>query len=79
MHFLNRKFSNSTHSHYSQYWELIKSYTAISNRHLTPELKLSLITRECLVWNQPVEVEEPHPLGEPFWAFYWPGGQALAR
>ena len=66
-------------SSYSQYWKLIESYTAISNQHLTPEIKLRLITRKCLVWNEPVTQNSPHPLGEPFWAFYWPGGQALSR
>ena len=76
--FFNRNFSSQSKSH-SIYWKLIESYTDISQKHLTPELKLRLITQECQAWNQPVEQNSIHPLGEPFWAFYWPGGQALAR
>ncbi|KAI9559765.1 hypothetical protein GHT06_013771 [Daphnia sinensis] len=73
-----RNVSQRSHS-YSNYRELIESYTAISDKHLTPEIKLRLITRECQAWYEPVENNSQHPLGEPFWAFYWPGGQALSR
>jgi predicted nicotinamide N-methyase len=75
---LKRNVSSLNSSH-SKHWKLIESYTVISQKHLTPEIKLKLITQECQAWNQPVEQNSPHPLGEPFWAFYWPGGQALSR
>lgn len=77
--FLLKRSVSSQNSLYSKYCKLIESYTVISQNHLTPELKLRLITQECPAWNQPVQQNSPHPLGEPFWAFYWPGGQALAR
>ncbi|XP_046463255.1 electron transfer flavoprotein beta subunit lysine methyltransferase-like isoform X2 [Daphnia pulex] len=76
---LLKRNASSLNSSHSKYWELIENYTVISQKHLTPEIKLKLITQECQAWNQPVEQNSPHPLGEPFWAFYWPGGQALSR
>ncbi|GAB1608530.1 electron transfer flavoprotein beta subunit lysine methyltransferase-like [Argonauta hians] len=55
---------------------LIKKVTEISTDHLTPEIKLRLITPNCYLWHSNGE-ECPFP--DPFWAFYWPGGQSLAR
>ncbi|KAL0811059.1 hypothetical protein ABMA28_010337 [Loxostege sticticalis] len=55
---------------------LIIKHTAPSRRHLTPELVLRLITPACPLWRAR---EEEIPFKEPFWAFYWPGGQATAR
>jgi len=45
--------------------------------HMTPEIKLWLLTPKCKhYYNTP----EEFPISEdPFWAFYWPGGQALTR
>ncbi|XP_028039350.1 electron transfer flavoprotein beta subunit lysine methyltransferase-like [Bombyx mandarina] len=51
-------------------------HTALSRRHLTPELVLRLITPECPLWRAK---EDESPFRDPFWAFYWPGGQATAR
>lgn len=50
--------------------------TRVSQEHLTPELSLHLITPACPLWTAP-----PHlvPFPDPFWAFYWPGGQAVSR
>lgn len=43
---------------------------------MTPEIRLRLLTPECPLWtSQPDEC----PFGDPYWAFYWPGGQALTR
>ncbi|KAL0860651.1 hypothetical protein ABMA27_010000 [Loxostege sticticalis] len=55
---------------------LIIKHTAPSRRHLTPELVLRLITPACPLWRAK---EEDIPFKDPFWAFYWPGGQATAR
>ncbi|KAG0723918.1 Electron transfer flavoprotein beta subunit lysine methyltransferase [Chionoecetes opilio] len=54
----------------------ILAETAVSREHLTPELALHLITPSCSLWTAP-----PHtsPFPDPFWAFYWPGGQAVSR
>ncbi|CAB3237819.1 unnamed protein product [Arctia plantaginis] len=55
---------------------LILKHTVISRRHLTPELALRLITPDCPLWRAG---EDEVPFKDPFWAFYWPGGQAIAR
>ncbi|XP_037774816.1 electron transfer flavoprotein beta subunit lysine methyltransferase homolog [Penaeus monodon] len=58
------------------YADKIIQETELSRDHLTPELNLHLITQSCRLWKaQP----EDSPFPEPFWAFYWPGGQAVAR
>lgn len=66
-------------STFSTTTDLIDRYTKISRQHLTPEMPLHLITQDCPAWTEPVDINLPHPLGEPYWAFYWPGGQALCR
>ncbi|KAK3793315.1 hypothetical protein RRG08_042257 [Elysia crispata] len=55
---------------------LIGQHTRLSRDHLTPELILHLITPACHLWHASLENS---PLDDPFWAFYWPGGQALTR
>ncbi|XP_030028524.1 electron transfer flavoprotein beta subunit lysine methyltransferase isoform X1 [Manduca sexta] len=55
---------------------LIIRHTVVSRRHLTPELALRLITPACPLWTAR---EDESPFKDPFWAFYWPGGQATAR
>lgn len=52
--------------------------TKTSRQHLTPELALRLITEECAIYHQPIG-EDFCFATEPFWGFYWPGGQALTR
>lgn len=42
---------------------------------LTPELTLWLLPSSSPLWH----ATSPEALGWPFWAFAWPGGQALAR
>ncbi|XP_062549559.1 electron transfer flavoprotein beta subunit lysine methyltransferase-like isoform X1 [Armigeres subalbatus] len=52
--------------------------TKTSRQHLTPELALHLITEECTIYHQPID-EDFCFAAEPFWGFFWPGGQALTR
>lgn len=47
-----------------------------SSGSLTPEIWLRLLTPSCKFW---WERAERWPLGDPYWAIYWPGGQALSR
>ncbi|XP_072946408.1 electron transfer flavoprotein beta subunit lysine methyltransferase-like [Epargyreus clarus] len=54
----------------------ILKHTMPTRQHLTPELWLRLITPACPLWAAPAESS---PFQDPFWAFYWPGGQATAR
>lgn len=56
--------------------KLIKKSTEISRNHLTPEIRLHLITPSCCLWSAR---SEDVPFQDPYWAFYWPGGQALTR
>ncbi|XP_053684418.1 electron transfer flavoprotein beta subunit lysine methyltransferase-like [Sabethes cyaneus] len=58
--------------------ETILRNTRISRRHMVPELALHLITAECSIYHQPIGDDFCFP-AEPFWGFFWPGGQALTR
>ncbi|EFP03028.1 hypothetical protein CRE_28500 [Caenorhabditis remanei] len=50
--------------------------TIISNESLTPEFNLRLITIASPLW---MSTPDSCPLPDPYWAFYWPGGQGLSR
>ncbi|XP_062051020.1 electron transfer flavoprotein beta subunit lysine methyltransferase [Lepus europaeus] len=43
---------------------------------LTPEIQLRLLTPRCKFWWEKADL---WPHREPYWAIYWPGGQALSR
>ena len=58
----------------------IKENTQISRAHLTPEIGLRLITPECRLFHEPIREESEKVFeNDPFWGFYWPGGQAISR
>jgi predicted nicotinamide N-methyase len=44
-----------------------------------PELRLHLATEVTPLWQATETSLEQHGLPPPYWAFAWPGGQALAR
>nr|XP_057932136.1 electron transfer flavoprotein beta subunit lysine methyltransferase [Doryrhamphus excisus] len=48
----------------------------VEEDNLTPEIKLRLFTPKCRFW---FERPELWPFEDPYWAIYWPGGQALSR
>uniref|UniRef100_G3PJQ4 Electron transfer flavoprotein beta subunit lysine methyltransferase n=1 Tax=Gasterosteus aculeatus TaxID=69293 RepID=G3PJQ4_GASAC len=48
----------------------------VGQRTLTPEFKLRLFTPNCRFWTEKPEL---WPFDDPYWAIYWPGGQALSR
>lgn len=51
----------------------------VSVDHLTPSIALRLITKDCEIYhNHHKEPEKIFP-DDPFWAFYWPGGQAITK
>ncbi|GMT28178.1 hypothetical protein PFISCL1PPCAC_19475, partial [Pristionchus fissidentatus] len=50
--------------------------TIISKESLTPEFSLRLITEASPLW---MSTPDACPLIDPYWAFYWPGGQSLTR
>ncbi|MGB0747416.1 MAG: class I SAM-dependent methyltransferase [Magnetospiraceae bacterium] len=56
----------------------IRDNTAIDSPPLVPELRFHLATEIAPIWKA-TEVELQRVCEPPFWAFCWPGGQALAR
>lgn len=58
---------------------LIGSVAAVSSVPLVPELELHLLPPTHPLWHASPEEAARHGLDMPFWAFAWPGGQALAR
>ncbi|CRL03231.1 CLUMA_CG016432, isoform A [Clunio marinus] len=59
--------------------DLIVKETEISTNHLTPEIKLRLITKNCRLFHSTQEENENSVLKDPFWGFYWPGGMSVTR
>uniref|UniRef100_A0A182WIT7 ETFB lysine methyltransferase n=1 Tax=Anopheles minimus TaxID=112268 RepID=A0A182WIT7_9DIPT len=61
----------------------ILSNTVLSRQHMTPEIALHLITPECAIYHQPVGAgsngADTGFSADPFWGFFWPGGQAITR
>ena len=57
----------------------IIAHTRVVSPVVTPELALRMVTPSCPLWSASLEAAAAAGLPEPFWAFCWPGGQALAR
>ncbi|XP_061773800.1 electron transfer flavoprotein beta subunit lysine methyltransferase [Nerophis ophidion] len=55
---------------------ILENTETVEQHHLTPEVKLRLFTSNCRYWHEKPEL---WPFDEPYWAIYWPGGQALSR
>lgn len=55
---------------------ILDNTEVVGQDSLTPELKLRLLTPKCRFWRERPEL---WPFHDPFWAIYWPGGQALSR
>jgi predicted nicotinamide N-methyase len=57
----------------------VRAHTRLLRPPQVPELRLHLAEDAFGLWRR-TEVEAGHPgLPPPYWAFAWPGGQALAR
>jgi len=59
--------------------EFIRANTAIASPSLLPELRLHLATEVTPLWLATEATLEREQLPPPYWAFAWPGGQALAK
>ena len=59
--------------------EFIRAHTALAHPALTPELSLWSATEITPLWQATEAWLAARDLAPPFWAFAWPGGQALAR
>lgn len=57
----------------------IRANTAIGTSPLVPEIKLHLAGEVTPLWHATEATLEKSQLPPPYWAFAWPGGQALAR
>lgn len=57
----------------------IRAHTAIAAPPLVPELRMHLATEVTPLWQATEQLLQDAQLPPPFWAFAWPGGQALAR
>ena len=59
--------------------DFIRAHTAPGRAPLVPELLLYLATEITPLWQATEDWLAARDLAPPFWAFAWPGGQALAR
>jgi predicted nicotinamide N-methyase len=57
----------------------IQAQTTLSVPPLTPEIKLHLATEITPIWEATEATLEANNLPPPYWAFAWPGGQAVTR
>jgi predicted nicotinamide N-methyase len=57
----------------------IQAQTTLAQPPLTPEIKLHLATEITPIWEATEATLEANNLPPPYWAFAWPGGQALTR
>ncbi|HEY1933981.1 MAG TPA: 50S ribosomal protein L11 methyltransferase [Acetobacteraceae bacterium] len=59
--------------------EFVLTHTVLSRAPLVPELALHLASEITPIWQASEEWLATRNIDPPFWAFAWPGGQALAR
>ena len=59
--------------------DFIRANTGQGFAPLVPEIALHLATEITPIWQATEDWLHEHGLQPPFWAFAWPGGQALAR
>jgi predicted nicotinamide N-methyase len=59
--------------------EFIRSETAVASPPLVPEIRLHLASEITPIWRATEAALEREGVDPPYWAFAWPGGQALAR
>ncbi|MBM3597122.1 MAG: methyltransferase [Alphaproteobacteria bacterium] len=59
--------------------DFVLRQTALGHPALVPEIALRLASDALPLWHATEEVLSAEGLPPPYWAFAWPGGQALAR
>jgi predicted nicotinamide N-methyase len=57
----------------------IRANTALERPAMVPEFRLWLATEYVPIWQATEDWLEQHNVDPPYWAFCWPGGQAIAR
>ena len=58
---------------------LIRGNTVLTTANHVPEIQLHLASEITPIWRATEAWLAEHNVDPPFWAFAWPGGQALAR
>jgi len=59
--------------------DFVRANTVLGHAPLVPEIVLHLATEITPIWQATEDWLAQRNLDPPFWAFAWPGGQALAR
>jgi predicted nicotinamide N-methyase len=59
--------------------DFIRRETAIASPPLVPEIRLHLASEITPIWHATERALAREGVDPPYWAFAWPGGQALAR
>ncbi len=59
--------------------DFIRANTILATAHHVPEIRLYLATEITPIWQASETWLAERNIDPPFWAFAWPGGQALAR
>lgn len=59
--------------------DFVRDNTTLASPPLLPELRLHLATEVTPLWQATEETLAEKNLPPPYWAFAWPGGQAVAR
>jgi predicted nicotinamide N-methyase len=67
------------HSNMADDVAFVRSQTMPDHAPLVPEITLHLATEITPIWQATEDWVAEHNIEPPFWAFAWPGGQALAR
>ena len=57
----------------------VRAHTSLATTPLVPEISLHLASEDTALWLATEEWLRARDVPPPFWAFAWPGGQALAR
>ena len=57
----------------------LREYTRLGHAPLVPEIQLHLASEITPIWQASEDWLAERGIEPPFWAFAWPGGQALAR
>lgn len=59
--------------------DFVRDNTTLTTTPLLPEIRLHLATEVTPLWEATEETLAEKNLPPPYWAFAWPGGQAVAR
>lgn len=60
-------------------FDFVRENTTLTTSPLLPEIRLHLATEVTPLWQATEETLAEGNLPPPYWAFAWPGGQAVAR